>query len=145
MNRGFTLVEVLVALIIVALGSAAMLTALGNSARATERIRERTLASYVALNRLTETRLEPEFPAEGTREGTAEMGGTRWTWRQEIVRTPIEGVLQITVRVRSDGTDGTAPVDRTDWLVSITGARGAAISLDPFGDRAWDVARRSPP
>jgi general secretion pathway protein I len=145
MNRGFTLVEVLVALIIVALGSAAMLTALGNSARAAERIRERTLASYVALNRLSETRLEPEFPAEGTREGTAEMGGARWAWRQEIARTPIEGVLQITVRVRSDDPGRAAPDDRTGWLVAITGARGAAVSLDPLGDRAWDAARRAPP
>ena len=68
-GRGFTLVEVLVALIIVALGSAAMLSALASSARAAERIRERMIAGFVAMNRLTETRLEPEFPGVGRREG----------------------------------------------------------------------------
>ncbi|MCE2872664.1 MAG: type II secretion system minor pseudopilin GspI, partial [Xanthomonadales bacterium] len=106
-SRGFTLVEVLVALIIVALGSAAMLSALASSARAAERIRERMIAGFVAQNRLTETRLEPEFSGIGRREGEIEMGGSRWAWQQEVVRTPIEGVLQITVRVR--GIEATAP------------------------------------
>ena len=72
--RGFTLVEVLVALIIVALGSAAMLSALASSARAAERIRERMIAGFVAMNRLTETRLEPEFPGVGRREGQTLLG-----------------------------------------------------------------------
>jgi general secretion pathway protein I len=148
-NRGFTLVEVLVALIIVALGSAAMLSALASSARAAERIRERMIAGFVAQNRLTETRLEPEFSGIGRREGEIEMGGSRWAWQQEVVRTPIEGVLQITVRVR--GIEATAPdstaaaSSQAGWLVTIAGARGAAVSTDPLLDRLWDSAQRSPP
>ena len=148
-GRGFTLVEVLVALIIVALGSAAMFSALASSARAAERIRERMIAGFVAMNRLTETRLEPEFPGVGRREGEIEMGGSRWAWQEEVVRTPIEGVLQITVRVR--GNDTTTP-GRTSavsaqagWLVTIAGARGTAVSADPLLDRLWDSAQRSPP
>jgi len=147
--RGFTLVEVLVALIIVALGTAAMLSALASSARAAERIRERLIAGFVAMNRLTETRLEPELPGVGRREGEIEMGGSRWAWQEEVVRTPIDGVLQITVRVR--GNDPTTP-GRTQaasaqagWLVTIAGARGTAVSADPLLDRLWDSAQRKPP
>ena len=148
-HRGFTLVEVLVALIIVALGSAAMLSALASSARAAERIRERMIAGFVAMNRLTETRLEPEFPGVGRREGEIEMGGSRWAWQEEVVRTPIEGVLQITVRVR--GNEPTTPgrtsavSTQAGWLVTIAGARGTAVSADPLLDRLWDSAQRSPP
>jgi general secretion pathway protein I len=148
-GRGFTLVEVLVALIIVALGSAAMLSALASSARAAERIRERMIAGFVAMNRLTETRLEPEFPGVGRREGEIEMGGSRWAWQEEVVRTPIEGVLQITVRVR--GNEPTTPgrtsavSTQAGWLVTIAGARGTAVSADPLLDRLWDSAQRSPP
>jgi general secretion pathway protein I len=143
------LVEVLVALIIVALGTAAMLSALASSARAAERIRERMIAGFVAMNRLTETRLEPEFPGIGRREGEIEMGGSRWVWQQEVVRTPIDGVMQITVRVR--GVEATTPGStqassaQTGWLVTIAGARGAAVSTDPLLDRLWDSAQRSPP
>ena len=146
---GFTLVEVLVALIIVALGTAAMLSALASSARAAERIRERMIAGFVAMNRLTETRLEPEFPGIGRREGEIEMGGSRWVWQQEVVRTPIDGVMQITVRVR--GVEATTPGStqassaQMGWLVTIAGARGTAVSADPLLDRLWDSAQRSPP
>ena len=143
-STGFTLGEVLVALIIVALGSAALLTALANSVRAVERIRERTLAGFVAMNRLTETRLEPEFPAAGVREGTAEMGGRRWIWRQEVTRTPVEGVWQITVQVRDDRPAERASGAPAAWLVTLTGGRGAAIGVDPYADRAWDLAQRTP-
>jgi hypothetical protein len=107
------------------------------------------IAGFVAMNRLTETRLEPEFPGVGRREGEIEMGGSRWAWQQEVVRTPIEGVLQITVRVR--GNDPTTP-GRTSavsaqagWLVTIAGARGTAVSADRLLDRLWDSAQRSPP
>jgi general secretion pathway protein I len=143
------LVEVLVALIIVALGTAAMLSALASSARAAERIRERMIAGFVAMNRLTETRLEPEFPGIGRREGEIEMGGSRWVWQQEVVRTPIDGVMQITVRVR--GVEATTPgstqasSSQAGWLVTIAGARGTAVSADPLLDRLWDSAQRSPP
>lgn len=149
-GRGFTLVEVLVALIIVALGSAAMLSALASSARAAERIRERMIAGFVAMNRLTETRLEPELPGIGRREGEIEMGRSRWAWQEEVVRTPIAGVLQITVRVRgieatTPGRTSSAVAAQAGWLVTIAGARGTAVSADPLLDRLWDRAQRSPP
>jgi hypothetical protein len=107
------------------------------------------IAGFVAMNRLTETRLEPEFPGIGRREGEIEMGGSRWVWQQEVVRTPIDGVMQITVRVR--GVEATTPGStqassaQTGWLVTIAGARGAAVSTDPLLDRLWDSAQRSPP
>ncbi len=149
-GRGFTLVEVLVALIIVALGTAAMLSALASSARAAERIRERMIAGFVAMNRLTETRLEPELPSIGRREGEIEMGGSRWAWQEEVVRTPIAGVLQITVQVRgieatTPGRTSSAVAAQAGWLVTIAGARGTAVSADPLLDRLWDRAQRSPP
>ena len=56
-TRGFTLVEVLVALAIVALGSAAVMTALSTGSQSTSRLRERSYAEWVALNRLTEIRV----------------------------------------------------------------------------------------
>ena len=139
-RRGFTLIEVLVALIIVALGAAAVLTALRTAADSAQRQRERMLAGQVAMNRITETRLEPEWPSTGTREGSAEMGGRRWRWRQEIGRTPFDGVVQITVRVRPEVQSGLKADE--GWLVTLTGARGRSLLADPGADRLWDLARR---
>jgi general secretion pathway protein I len=135
-RRGFTLVEVLVALIIVALGAAAVMSALRTAADSAARQRERMLAGYVAMNRLVETRLEPEFPATGTREGESEMGGRRWRWRQEVTRTALAGVLQVTVQVRAaEGAEDA-------WTVTLVGARGQNLLADPAYDRLWDLARR---
>lgn len=141
-SSGFTLIEVLVALVIVALGAAAVLDALRTAADSSARQRERMLAGYVAMNRIVETRLEPDWPAVGTREGGVEMGGRRWQWRQRITSTPYAGVLQITVQVRPEAAAG-APVQEADgpWTVTLTGARGRELLTDPAYDRLWDLAR----
>lgn len=139
-RRGFTLVEVLVALVIVALATAAVLTALHTAAVSAMRQRERLLAGQVAMNRITETRIEPEWPLVGRSEGISEMGGRRWQWRQDITRTPFEGVLQITVQVRS--ADAVVAKSDDGWVVTLTGARGRSILPDTSYDRLWDNARR---
>jgi general secretion pathway protein I len=56
-SRGFTLVEVLVALVVVALGLAALMVAVQGAARTSGYLRDKTLAQWIALNRITEVRL----------------------------------------------------------------------------------------
>jgi prepilin-type N-terminal cleavage/methylation domain-containing protein len=55
--RGFTLVEVLVALMIVAIGLSALMVAVSGAARTSGYLRDKTLAQWIALNRLSEVRL----------------------------------------------------------------------------------------
>jgi general secretion pathway protein I len=56
-DRGFTLVEVLVALVVVALGLAALMVAVQGAARTSGYLRDKTLAQWIALNRIAEVRL----------------------------------------------------------------------------------------
>lgn len=138
---GFTLVEVLVALVIVALGSAAVLSALTTGADSTARLRERSFAEWVASNRLVEARTSREAPKPGSREGEVEFAGSTWQWREDIGRTPIKGMLQIKVSARPKAADG----EREEWLVTLIGFHGASVAAPPGADAAWDMARRSPP
>ena len=64
-DRGFTLIEVLVALAIVTVGMAALLSALGSSADSATYLRDKTFAEWVALNRIEEVRLATAAAEEG--------------------------------------------------------------------------------
>jgi general secretion pathway protein I len=98
---GFTLIEVLVALIIVAFGMGAVLSALSSSAENITALREKTLAEWIAMNQITDTRLNLNAPLPGVTEGDVKgFGNEDWHWRQDVVAVDmIPGMLEIAVRV----------------------------------------------
>ena len=100
--RGFTLIEVLVALVIVAFGVGAVLAALSSSAVNVSALREKTLAQWVALNRIADVRLNLQAPQTGTTEGDVKnFANGDWHWQQIITAMDqIPGLMQITVKVR---------------------------------------------
>jgi general secretion pathway protein I len=124
--RGFTLIEVLVALAIVAIGMAAVLEALTSSANTAVYLQSKTFADWVALNRLETVRLSGAIPATGTSNDTIDYAGRRWEWRQKVTATRIKGMVQIEVDVRP--ADSKAGEDR-GWYAGATGFMGNA--LDP--------------
>lgn len=114
-GRGFTLLEVLIALAIVAMSVGALLGAVTSSASNLSYLREKTLAEWVALNRLTEIRIDHQnMPAVGRRMGSTVMAGTRWEWEEEVAELPIKGMLRVEVRAHNleEAVDDTKPVDK---------------------------------
>jgi len=133
-DRGFTLIEVLVALVIVTLGMAALLSTLSASADGASWQRDKTFAEWVALNRLAEARLALQRPTKGTTDGEVELAGRKWKWSQEVLETEVKGVLRIDVSVRPSDVAGAG--DRA-WFTTVSGITGDALappngSLDPF-------------
>ncbi len=104
-NHGFTLLETLVALAILAIALVAALRSVGNTALATAGLRERALADWVAQDRLAEYRASAAFPAPGRNEGRARQGRSDFVWRETISGTPNALFRRIEVRV-FDGTGG---------------------------------------
>ena len=102
--RGFTLLEVLIALAIVALSAGALLGTITSSASNVAYLHDKTLAEWVALNRLTEIRIAQQKPPPGKRTGNAEMGGMRWQWEEEITEMElVKGLFRVDVRARPTG------------------------------------------
>ena len=100
---GFTLVEILVALAVLAIALTAAAHALGNAADTTAALRERTLARWVAEDRLAELELKGEWPALDTKEGDAEMGGRKFHWIQETGVTPVTKMRRVEMSVLLPG------------------------------------------
>jgi general secretion pathway protein I len=97
--RGFTLIEVLVALAILAVALAAAIRSASLAADGTIEVRERLLATFVAQNRLAEYAARTLWPDVGTRSGSADQGGLAFTWRETVTATPNPRFRRIEVRV----------------------------------------------
>lgn len=84
---GFTLLETLVALAILAIALTAAFRAMGVTAQSSAELRERLLGDWVAENRLAELRATQAWPNPGVSEGSAEQAGRSYRWREEVKNT----------------------------------------------------------
>jgi general secretion pathway protein I len=124
-SRGFTLIEVLVALAIVAIGMAAVLESLTSSANTTIYLQDKTFAGWVALNRIETVRLSGSVPQAGTSNDNVSYAGQSWEWQQKVTNTQIPGMVQIEIDVKP--ADSTAGDDR-GWYASAIGFMSSAIA-----------------
>lgn len=97
--RGFTLLEVLVALAILAVTLAAASRGAAMATGAAHDARLRLLATWIAENRIAERQARRDFPDYGTNEGKAFMGGESFTWRETVSSTPNAQFHRIEVAV----------------------------------------------
>lgn len=98
--RGFTLLEVLIALAVLAIALTGVVHAMGQAIDATATLRERDVALWVAQNRMTQHRLRRDWPAIDTVDGETEMGGEKWYWREQVSSTPEATMRRIEITVR---------------------------------------------
>ncbi|EFK95001.1 General secretion pathway protein I, partial [sediment metagenome] len=77
-RRGFTLIEVLAALVIVALGMLGVIEAVTQTARNGTYLRDKTLAHWIAMNLITEQRLQSSPPEVTKSSDEVEFAGQRW-------------------------------------------------------------------
>lgn len=98
-QRAFTLIEVVVALAIIGVALAAVLARGTETVDSVSGVKSRTLARWVAQNRLAEMRLEPGWPDTDITEGDTEMVGRRWHWRADVNETDDDDLRRIEISV----------------------------------------------
>jgi general secretion pathway protein I len=120
-QHGFTLVEVVVALAIVVVSFMALYGVIMQMVNATTLMQEKTIASWVAFDQITELRLKTELPGSAKSNGVKEMAGLTWLYSVELRETGSEKIRQVIVTV--------APEDEPDRTLGL--ASGVVFSAAP--------------
>ena len=131
--RGFTLVEVLVALMVVAIGLAALMVAVSGTARTSGYLRDKTLAQWIALNRLSEVRLNTSKFGQNTDTGELVFAGRTWHYDTRYFDTSIASMKRVVVRVY----EGNAKA-KGNPLAESTGFLGTSLSQPGTADVNWN-------
>ncbi len=117
---GFSLIEVLVALLVLALALSGMIKVGMENASARSQLHQPTMALWVASNAIESVRLEPVLPPTGLRTGQSTMGTSLWYWELEVSNTAVESIRRLEIAVFSDAARSQA-VSR---LTSFAGTPG---------------------
>lgn len=107
---GFTLLEVLVALAVLALTMGAVIKGVGGYASNQAYLRDRTLTIWVARNVLVDQQVKDAWPSVGELKGTTEMGGREWRWTGTISQTDEEDLRRLDVEVRDADAEDSDPI-----------------------------------
>jgi general secretion pathway protein I len=127
-SRGFTLIEVLVALMIVALGLTALMITVSSTARTSGYLRDKTLAQWMALNRLSEVRLNLNKFGQNTDTGELNFANRTWHYDTRYFDTSIATMKRVVVRVYAGDakTKGSPLAESTGFLGSSIATPGSS-------------------
>jgi general secretion pathway protein I len=145
-SNGFTLIEVMVALSIVALSLTAVTASISQMINTAESMRNRTYASWIAQNRITELRLATAAPEEGATNGEVEYANTDWSWRTVVSTTGVDDLYRIDVSVSLAGSDDN--IRTVTGFVGLPGAPGEANGAwmrSPASGRGSGTTPGTPP
>ena len=98
-HRGFTLIEVLVALVVATLGILAVTSTVLTAARNTNALREQSLGHWIAMNVAAELRLADQWPDIGNEDGEVDFAGSEWRWTAKTSATDVEGLRRVEIEV----------------------------------------------
>lgn len=115
-QRGFTLLEVMVALAVLAIALAALIKGVSANVDNQAYLRDRTLAHWVGMNKVAEFHARREWPGAGTRAGTALMAERVWQWKALVATTPDPNVRRLDVEVRASAAAKQPLVTLTGYL-----------------------------
>lgn len=137
-QHGFTLIEVLVALVVVAVSMTAAILAVSERTRDGTYLRDKTLAHWIAMNLVTERRLMTTPPEVGTSSDIIEYAGQRWRWTVKVSETAVETMHRFDVGV------GLADAPEGATLATAMGFYGTAIAPAGMSNVLWDGRRGQP-
>lgn len=135
--RGFTLLEVMVALAVVSLGLIAVFNGIIQISDQSSHLRERAFAHWVAMNEVTRLRVDQNVPEVSEFDGDVEFAETTYRWEATVSETGVEDLLRIDLRV--------GYADTPDDTLAETVAFVAPRPPPGLGGNSWSGAGQDAP
>ncbi len=104
-RRGFTLLEVMIALLVITLGLGAVMATTGEAGWKSARLRESTIANWVAYNEIALYRASRTWNKVARLSGETEMANAEWVWRMQVKETDDPSLRRLEVEVSLKGDD----------------------------------------
>jgi len=98
-QSGFTLLEIMIALFIVAVAMGGAIKTMGNAASNSIALSDRTFAEWVGMNQFARLRNSGEWPKPGSSKGNEEMAHRNWIWQQKVSKTEDKNVNRVEISV----------------------------------------------
>ena len=135
-KRGFTLLEVLIALMVISISLIAIAGEMIQMLNVANTMQERTYASWIGHNKVTEMRLANVVPKVSTTSGELDYANREWAWRAVVSETGVDNLFRVDVTISYPGGD---PIMRP-----ITGFIGEPVSPGQ-SNRSWGRSPQSNP
>ena len=100
--RAFSLIEVLVAMVVLAAALTAVIQSTTAATASEQRLIEGSVARWVASNQIALVRAQPDWPKPGLDQGSSRMGQRTWYWRRSVSNTAEPDLRRIDVQVYTD-------------------------------------------
>lgn len=106
-TRGFTLVEMIVATVVLAIGVVSAMLCIGSATRVTGIAQEYTRATLIAQRRLAEIDADPNQLSGGEQQGDYAEEEPGFRWAQSVEPTGISGLVRVSLAVEWKSPTGT--------------------------------------
>ncbi len=102
-QSGFTLIEVMIALVLLAVSLGAVLASVNQHSFQLTRSHERFHAHRVAMHVAGQYKVTKRWPSTGVHEDTIKVAEAQWNWKATTTNTPDEHVRKIVIEVFAPG------------------------------------------
>jgi general secretion pathway protein I len=104
-NKGFTLIEVMIALSVVAIGLMATLKAINQEISGSSITQNKMIALWLLQNKMTEIRLNSALPNIGSNQGNQMLLNQTWQWQTNTKATANEKIRKVEVSISLPAQD----------------------------------------